>query len=426
MISLDYYGDPQPHTVQSNAPVHYAHHAHYPQQGYAAPQQGSNGYGQVYYPMNQGEGIGNHASFDLDGVNALNNLFQDVQQNNLDVRSITDVGSRLAAIQNSRLPFVVGGDPPGYQPASPMHHDGGPQVGMCGSNILPPLPNLRTKAQLNMFDNVFQKMQHTLYEHPAHLAAAGLAHPGSDYMPIDSQSDQSHPMPPSQMPAATTGNTTAPVAAMEARASQSEGTPALTPPSSSNYSNSPEHSPSSMHGLQAHGAGERSGMYPNLLGGTPTSISGNFFTGSSSTLGPQFDDQRRRYSGGRLHKAQPLNRNEDEMDTTSDGAATPKARSSKSPARSPTHSPRPQEFPASNIDPALTGASSPATGEVTMRSAENSEEWVQLMRTVEHLRGWIKHRLQTGDFETQDEQDVEVKHENEVTPDLYPALPVGA
>ena len=377
--------------------------------------------------MSHGEGIGNHSSYDMEGVNALDNLFQDVQHSNLDVRSISDVGSRLAAIQNSRLPFIVGGDPHGYQPASPMHNDGGPQVGIYGaaSNILPPLPNLRTKAQLNHFDTVFEKMQHTLYEHPAHLAAASVNQPGPDFMAVDNHVGQGHPLPPSQMPPASTAGMIAPTAAMESTASQSEGTPALTPPSSSAYSNSPDHSPSSMHALQVEGTGPRSGMYPSLPGGTPTS--GSFYTGASSTLGSQFDDQRRRYSGGRLHKAQPLRRNEDEMDTTSDGAATPKARSSKSPPKSPGPVSRPQDVPASNIDPALTGTGSPSSGEVTAQSAQNSEEWVGLMRTVENLRNWIKARLEVGDYdEESEEQDVKQEHEHEQTPGLYPALPVGA
>ncbi|KAL8842067.1 MAG: hypothetical protein Q9170_000670 [Blastenia crenularia] len=419
-----YYGDHQQHTVQSNAPVHYGHHGHYPQQGYAGPQQGSNGYGQVYYPMSHGEGIGNHSSYDMDGVNALNNLFQDVQHNNLDVGSISDVGHRVSAIQNSRLPFIIGGDQHGYQSASPVHNGGGPQVDIYGTapHILPPLPNLRTKAQLNHFDNVFEKMQSTLYEHPAHLAAASVHHPG--YMQVDSHGGQGHPLPPSQMPPASTGGMTAPTAAMDRNGPQSEGTPALTPPSSSAYSNSPDHSPSSMHALQVEvSTASRNGMYPSLPGGTPTS--GNFFSGASSTLGSQFDDQRRRYSGGRLHKAQPLHRNEDDMDTTSDGVTTPKARSSKSPPKSLGPVPCPQDISASNIDPALTGASSPGSGEVTVQSAENSEEWVGLMRTVENLRNWIKARLQNGDFEEENEES-EVKQEDAQTPGLYPALPVGA
>ncbi|KAL8952092.1 MAG: hypothetical protein Q9222_001960 [Ikaeria aurantiellina] len=421
-----YYGDHQQHTIQSNAPVHYGHHGHYPQQGYAPPQQGSNGYGQVYYPMNQGEGLGNHASYDLDGVSALNNLFQDVQQNNLDVRSISDVGTRLTAIQNSRLPFIVGGDPQAYPSVSSMQHDGGPQVSMYGATILPPLPNLRTKAQLNHFDSVFEKMQHTLYEHPAHLSAAGVGQTGVDYAQSDNRAGLSHPLPPSQMPSATTANMTAPTATMDSRSSQSEGTPALTPPSSSAYSNSPDHSPSSMHAMQVDSSTTRNAMYPNLPGGTPTSVSNSFFGSSSSTLGSQFEDQSRRYSGGRLHKAQPLRRNEDEMDTTEDGAATPKAGSPKESPRDPSKAlAQALRGETSNIDPALTGASSPGSGEVTVQSAENSEEWVQLMRTVENLRTWIKARLQHGDFHGEGDES-SVKHEQEQTPGLYPALPVGA
>ncbi|KAL9012456.1 MAG: hypothetical protein Q9173_002783 [Seirophora scorigena] len=414
-----YYGDHQQHTVQSNAPVHYGHHGHYPQQGYAGPQQGSNHYGQVYYPMNQGEGIGNHSSYDVDGVNALNNLFSDVQHHNLDVRNISDVGNRLAAIQHSRLPFIVGGDSHGYQPSPLMQHDAGPQVGMYGAapHILPPLPNLRTKAQLTVFDNVFEKMQHTLYEHPAHLAAAGVGQPGAEYMQGPHHGGQSHPLPPTQMPAATAGGMPAPAATMDSTASQSEGTPALTPPSSSAYSNSPDHSPSSIHPSLVDG---RNGMYPTLPGGTPTSA--NLFSGPSSALGSQFNDDRQRFGGGRLGKAQPLRRNQGEMDTTSDGAVTPKARSPKSP---PTGVPHPPDAPASNIDPALTGTASPGEGEVTVQSAENSEKWVGLMRTVENLRNWIKARLQNGDFVEEEGQD-DVKHETEQASGLYPALPVGA
>ncbi|KAI4100743.1 MAG: hypothetical protein L6R37_005280 [Teloschistes peruensis] len=351
--------------------------------------------------MNQSDGIGNHAAYDLDGVSALNNLFEDVQHSHLDVRSITDVGNRLTAIQNSRLPFIVGGDPRGYQPASPMHHDAGPHVGIYGHNILPPLPNLRTKNQLNLFDNVFEKMQSTLYEHPAHLATASLAQSASDYLPAP-------PMPPGQ----TAG-----------LATPSEGTPALTPPSSSNYSNSPQNSPSSMHPLQLDGPRERNEMYPSLPGGTSTSASENFFSGASSTLGSQFDHGRLRYPGGRLHKGQPIRRDDDEMDTTSDGAATPKARS-RSPVRDVSQKSRPQEVLASNIDPALTGAASPGTGEVTVQSAESSEEWVQLMRTVENLRTWIKSRLDAGDYDSLEHD--EVKHESDMTSGLYPALPVTA
>ncbi|KAI4275527.1 MAG: hypothetical protein LQ337_003170 [Flavoplaca oasis] len=415
----NYYGDHAPHTVQSNGPIHYPQHSHYPQQGYAPPHQGPNGYGQVYYPMNQSEAVGNHASYNLEGVNALNNLFQDVEQNSFDVRNPVDVGSRLMAIQNSRLPFVLGGDPHGYQSAPLMHHDGGTQVASYGvaPHILPPLPNLRTKVQLNHFDSVFEKMQHTLYDHPAHLTAAGVSNPHGDYMQLGNHSGQGHTLPPSHMPAASTAVMTPATATMDS-SSMSEGTPALTPPSSSAYSqDSPEHSPSSMHAMQQVTPSGGGRMYPNLPGGTSTSMAGNVFGASSSTLGSQFDDQRRRYSGGRLGHGQPLRRNEDDMDTTSDGATTPKARSSRSPNPS-------NEAATANIDPALTGTGSPNTGEVTAQSAESNEKWVQWMRIVESLRTWIKRRLENGDFESDGEDDV--KHEQDPAPVHYPTLPVGA
>ena len=372
--------------------------------------------------MSQGEGIGNHSSYDMGGVHALNSLFQDVQQQNFDVKNIADVGNRLSAIQASQLPFVLGGPATGYNPISSTTDDSGPQVALYGaaSHTLPPLPNLRTKSQLTNFDSVFEKMQHTLYEHPASLAAAGVGQPGAEY--INDIQAQSHPLPPSHMPPASVAPMVAATPASDSRSSRSEDTPALTPPSSSTYSISPEHSPNSMHAQHTEAPGTRNGMYPSLPSGVPSS--GNFFAASNATLGSQFDDQRRRYSGGRLHKAQPLRRHGDDMDTSSDGTATPKARSSRSPQKSPTQVPREKEVPPSNIDPALTGASSPGTGEVTAKSAENSEEWVQMMRTVENLRQWIAARLDRGDFED-DQDEVGEKDVMDHTPDLYPTLPVA-
>ncbi|KAI4210377.1 MAG: hypothetical protein LQ351_006744 [Letrouitia transgressa] len=431
-----YYGDHQQHTVHSNAPVSYGHHPHYPQQpGYVPNQQGGNGYGQVYYPMNQGDGVGAQTSYDINGVNALNNLLEDTTRGLFNTRNVTEVGGRLTAIQNSQLPFILNGDANGYQATSPATHDGGPQVGLypAAPHTLPPLPNLRTKSQLTNLDSIFKEMQSTLYENPQHLAAAGVGQPGAQYVHVEDQAG--HGAPLSQDPMQTTassGMMNAP--SFDSRSTHSESTPALTPPSSSGYSNTPEQSPSSMHAQHVDVQTSNGGVYPTLPGITSAAMSNGIYPASSSALGPQFDDQRRRYSGGRLHKSQPLRsmatRNEDEMDTTSDGTVTPKARSSYSPpglSKSPPGSLRNKvEVPQSNIDPALTGASSPGNGELDERSVENSDQWVQLMRTVENMRGWIKERLDRGDYELDQEGNTTPKREQEHTPSFYPVLPSTA
>lgn len=189
-----------------------------------------------------------------------------------------------------------------------------------------------------------------------------------------------------------------------------------------------------MHAQHVDVQTSNGGVYPTLPGITSAAMSNGLYSASSSALGSQFDDQRRRYSGGRLQKGQPLRsmtmRNEDEMDTTSDGTVTPKARSSYSPpglSKSPPRSLRHKvEVPPSNIDPALTGASSPGNGELDERSVENSDQWVQLMRTVENMRGWIKERLDRGDYELEQEGNTTPKRGQEHTPSFYPVLPSAA
>ena len=374
--------------------------------------------------------MGAQTSYDMNGVHALNSLYEDASRGLFNARNAADVGGRLTAIQNSQLPFILNGDTDNYQ--SPPAHDGGPQVGLypAAPHTLPPLPNLRTKSQLTSLDAIFKQMQTTLYENPQHLAAAGICQPGTHYVQLDGHTGESASLGQGHMQPTPPGGMMRGTASFDSRSSHSGGSPALTPPSSSGYSNSPEQSPPSTHTTQAPTS--NGGVYPTLPGATSGSMSSGLYAASSSALGSQFDDQRRRYSGGRLQKAQPLRtvRNEDEMDTSSDGAITPKARSPYSPpkASKPPSKPARQrvQVPSSNIDPALTGSASPGSGELDERSVENNEEWVQLMRVVENMRNWIKSRLDKGDYEPEQGEGTALKREQEDTPSLYPVLPSTA
>ena len=134
----------------------------------------------------------------------------------------------------------------------------------------------------------------------------------------------------------------------------------------------------------------------------------------TSTLDPQLDDDTRmRMGGGKLQKSQRLRGDSDVMDTSEDGAATPRQ-------GPPSHK---SQFSASNIDPALSGGvktpSSP--GELDDKAVKANEKWLTNVRTIEELKKWVSYRLENHDYDS-DEDDQGLKQEHP-TPSLYPALP---
>lgn len=125
------------------------------------------------------------------------------------------------------------------------------------------------------------------------------------------------------------------------------------------------------------------------------------------------------------------------MDTSSDGATTPKhatSSSTSSEAGPVTKSPPTRnvnEFSSSNLDPALGGSSSPAAGEMSEEQIKANENWVTNARTIEALRAWVHRRLEQYDSEDKssekssemdhDGASSEVKQEKEKDV-VYPAL----
>ena len=153
-------------------------------------------------------------------------------------------------------------------------------------------------------------------------------------------------------------------------------------------------------------------------------------TAPAPTLGTNFDsDPRRRYSGGMLQRSAMPPRSDDMMDV-SDGSPTPSPRES---------TPRPDRIVkselSSNIDPALSGVSSPGENSDSGDSGESArdraeEAWIENIRVIEALRKLINDRLERKEYD--DDEDIamggvsereEMKTEAEKSSQsLYPVL----
>ena len=396
--------------------------------GQSQPQT-ANSYGNVSYAAHGGD-LNSQASMEhvKQGLQTIRDLFPSFQSGHFDPRSYQQVEERLAAIQQFQLPFLSGPIPQ----AQAIDVGGGSQAGAIASipqYTLPPMDNLRTKEELMNLDQVVAAMQSTIYDNPNNLAAAGIAQPGAHYVGTGMGYRSSH-SPPNVHLTPTHQH------AVSTPPSYHEGTPALTPPSSA-VSMTSGNSPPSMH---PHGLSPPSpvAMYPTLPGPSSDNLSGYLPSGMapSATLGNQFDNEhRRRFSGGRLQRAAPssIPKADDGMDTSEDGATTPKARAGAmspkegNPQETSTQKGRNGPFSRSRLDPALGGgsASSPesATGEMDEKSARAEEMWVGNIRTIEAIRAWIKQRLEREEYDTADAKKVgsesPKKKEGE---SLYPTL----
>lgn len=395
--------------------------------GYYAPQQPTS-YGPVYYPVSHGGDIGQHAAYDNRKRNydALNEFFGDAKRRQIDPTSYAQVGQRLMALAG--IP-IHGGGISDYMHAAPSMvpvdgHHGGHGGPMPQHQYALPLPNLRTKNDLMNIDQFLEQMQSTVYENSNAAAAAGIQQPGAHYTHSGVNFRQSH-SPPTTLHAlghmnshVSSSHVTAPMMATHSSQSTSSGTPALTPPSSS-VSYTSGHSPVSSQGMSPTSRhSSTSANYPSLpavsIGYSPHST-----TAPTSTLGPNFDsDPRRRYSGGMLQRSANPMRSSDMMEV-SDDSPTPSPKGTTPTIRSSVIS--------SNIDPALSGVTSPSAHSESGESAKDraEEAWIENIRVVEALRKLIQDKLERREYV--EEEDIsmggtEVKEEEKSSESLYPTL----
>ncbi|ESZ96918.1 zinc finger protein Pac1 [Sclerotinia borealis F-4128] len=424
-----------------------SHHGAHP--GYYAPpaQQSSYGGAPGYYQMSHNPDLGQHAAWDEKRRNFdnLNDFFGAAKRRQIDAHSYHQVNQRLMQLQG--IPIGTGGGISDYMHSAPQlipldghgghggHGHGGP---MPQHQYSLPLPNLRTKNDLNSMDQFLEQMQSTVYESSNAAAAAGIHQPGVHYTHQGINFRQSHSPSQSQihnigsMPShVSTSYASAPMTATHS--SHSSGTPALTPSSSVSYTSG--NSPMSSSGLSpiSRHSSTSTAAYPNLpavsLGYSPHHSA----TAPTSTLGTNFDsDLRRRYSGGVLQRsAGGLN--------TSQYRESSEASTIGSPTPSPKETtPRPESIVktdvTNNLDPALSGVSSPAdrsidSGESARDRAE--EAWIENIRVIEALRRYVSERLQNGEYVKEEEdtsmtdtemKDVPAKTEEKPTESLYPVL----
>ena len=407
--------------LHSNMPMSYPQHQ--PQNGsaqYYTPSS-SYSYGNVSY-VNHGGDSGNHPSLEShkQGLQSIRDLVMDARGGAFDARSYAQVGPRLSAIQNTGLPFLGGASMGDYESGG-----GSPGGGVYAptAHYALPIPNLRTKDDLIEADQVFQAMQTTIYDNATNIAAAGVGQPGVEIIAAMGRRP-SHSPQGVQLPSAHYSN-----AAGTSQQSNHSATPELSPPSSAHSHTSGNSPPSVVHG-QNMSPTTPAAMYPTLPGATSDTTANGYGSSSNmaptSTLGSQFDNQpRRRYSGGRLQKAQPLDRGpkREEMDTSEDYPATSKIAAVSSSSSEAGSVVKPQtrrmvDFSSSNLDPALGGTTSPSSGEMDEGAIKANEMWIGNIRTIEALRTWIKQRLENHEYESEGEE----REGKEGTPSLYPVL----
>ncbi|KAA8568767.1 hypothetical protein MFRU_012g02530 [Monilinia fructicola] len=429
---------------------HGAHNGYYAP---APPQPSSYGGGQGYYQMSHNPDLGQHAAWDERKRNFenLNDFFGAAKRRQIDAHSYQQVNQRLMQLQG--IPIGTGGGISDYIHSAPQlvpvdghgghggHGHGGP---MPQHQYSLPLPNLRTKNDLNSIDQFLEQMQSTVYESSNAAAAAGIHQPGAHYTHQGINFRPSHSPPQTQIhnigsmpPHVSPSYASAPMTQTNSSNSVSSGTPALTP-SSSSVSYTSSNSPMSSSGLSpiSRHSSASTGAYPNLpavsLGYSPQHSA----TAPTSTLGTNFDsDLRRRYSGGVLQRSSgglSSSQYRESMEADTIGSPTPSPKET---------TPRPESIKtdvANNIDPALSSVSSP-TADRSIDSGESArdraeEAWIENIRVIEALRRYVSERLQNGEYVKDDEEEEDVSMtgtDREVTPtkteekpseSLYPVL----
>ena len=373
------------------------------------------------------------------GYEALDSFFGEVRRRQLDPVSYQNVSQRLYELQGLQLPLITQQPVtaiPAYQPVSALA--GGGDYGQADpmqQYSLPPMGNAKTRGDLTSIDQILEQMQATIYENDHNLSQAGIAQPGhyvayrTSQSPPGVQLQSSHAHDSGMM-----GQHQHHGSIASANDSVQASTPGLTPPSSA-QSYTSGHSPISHHAhtpLQGNASGA---MYPTLPAHSGMDYA-NTSAPNAATLGSMYEgeDQRRRYSGGMLQRAQPARRpnksgNDEAMDGSSEGSATPPAAARKAKGKQ-------KKLTAQQmvIDPALGGETSKTptserSGEVSKEEAERQSMWVENMRLIEWMREFVKKRLENGEYEDDNgtdigEADTEMGEvdENKKHEGLYPVL----
>ncbi|KAI1374550.1 hypothetical protein F4677DRAFT_425408 [Hypoxylon crocopeplum] len=392
------------------------HPGGHPSSYYQHHSQTSFGGPMYYQPMGgRGDHMGYQASAnEYDNrkrtYDVLNEFFGDAKRRQLDPNSYAQVGQRLMPLHGV-LPIHSGSLGAEYLPSpAVMAVDGPAGHGPYQQHYsLPPMPNVRTKSDLIQIDQMLEQMQSTVYESSNTAAAAGVHQPGSHYLPLNFRHSQSppHSAAPPQSAMANNAYSAAHVASplTAVSSTHSNGTPAVTPPSST-MSYTSGHSPSaSSSGLSpsTRHSSTTSALYPTL----PAVTSGYPGQSATSTLGPTFDtDPRRRYSGGMLQRASvgPRPHLDRELRELSS----------------------PPKVPESAIS-AVSSPSAESEASAEAREDQAYEAWLEHIRIIEYLREYIVDRLKRKEYDMESPSSSDMEIDSPTRPPsqpAYPALPL--
>lgn len=368
------YGQPHP-----NGQASYYHQQ--PGPSYHPGPMGFAGYPQHQQPMGaRDQFIGHQASFDGRSklsFDELNEFFGSIKRRQIDPSSYTQVGRSLMPLhQPLSITAAGGGLATEFMPQAP--HTLG--VGSHGAHhqhyYLPPMPNLRTKEDLQQVDLVLEQMQTTIYENSG---SSSSQYPVDPRNPSPTYATRPHMEP---FPGAHVASP------LSAPTHSTGGTPAVTPPSSS-MSYTSGHSPSaSSSGMSPTSRQSSTVSYPHLP-------NRNLPYPSTAALGSSFNHNERRLSGGVLQSA-------------SGTRASPMD-------RSPT--PRPGD-----------SVGSPGGPDSDTGDADSYDDWLQQVRSIEFMRKALRQKLDNHDYEDSDGEDSRIdpslqppaeQHEQQ----LYPRLP---
>ena len=383
--------------------------------GYYAPTQqpSSASYGPVYYNVSHAAEIGSQHNLDTRkrAADAANNFLGEVRQRKFDAGSYGDFGPRLVQLQGLQLPELIspGGGLDEYVPHSSVGgQNGGGVYGPTASHgyALPPLPNLRTKNDLTAVESILEQMTATVYESSGSIAAAGVGQPDATYtrqMETTAAAWHHGNSPPSmQLPSSHQTGEAPSLMDMSNSQGPSNGTPALTPASTTSYSSRSSHSPASLSGnmgMSPGSTGARGAVYP-MLPSTSTGPGINMLP--TSTLGSLYDnDAQRRHSGGTLQKARPVHDFTDGMDMSEDHEQSmPQETKSKANAMpDPTFSTPETLARVGPVD--MTSDSTEADRKKIqyLDESDADEIWVESIRLLEALSKLVRGKLERGEYE---------------------------
>ncbi|KAK0753376.1 hypothetical protein B0T18DRAFT_476868 [Schizothecium vesticola] len=357
------YGQPHP-----NGQASYYHQQ--PGPSYHPGPMGFAGYPQ-HQPMGaRDQFIGHQASFDgrtKRSFDELNEFFGSIKRRQIDPSSYTQVGRSLMPLhQPLSITAAGGGLATEFMPQAP--HTLG--VGSHGAHhqhyYLPPMPNLRTKEDLQQVDLVLEQMQTTIYENSG---SSSSQYPVDPRNPSPTYANRPHMEP---FPGAHVASP------LSAPTHSTGGTPAVTPPSSS-MSYTSGHSPSaSSSGMSPTSRQSSTVSYPHLP-------NRNLPYPSTAALGSSFNHNERRLSGGVLQSASGTR-------GTMDRSPTPRMG-----------------------DTNMSGVSSPGP-ESDQGDADSYDDWLQQVRSIEFMRKALRQKLDNHEYESDSDGE-----DSRIDPSLQPA-----